>query len=334
MFYTAGIKPLAGMRAKSLHAKDLRSLHEFMNRYPGSFTGLHHLDLRYFHGDIPQHEADLLKDLLVGGKAHVTRLSLPSLDQFDACYCQAVASLTNLKYLSAGSDSSGALRTILSQMKSSITRIEFYLSAEDDDDPTLYLANFAPTLAELILEGITPSPTDVRYLQLTNLCLLDGPAPALSVLTTAFPNLERVHVTGDDCFTTRVVNGHAELETRIQNIAFQDRGHCWPSLKNLGGDVYGIYALGLQQEVDEVDIFKFEPISNEDFLEWLISSLSQLRPKTLGLGLLDDKDMLTLAFSEGCDKLTELDLKLYSSGKRDFAVVWVSAVQDGYHPRS
>lgn len=159
--YPEAIKRIAQIWGSSLGRDELQSFHDFVTRdrnAPNSYTGLHELCVHW--AGITAAEAGLVEKLVLGGSQNLTRLSLPDMDEIDAqgSFTSAVASLKKLKYLTASSDSSGALRSILSRLKSPIAEMNLSLSAgHDDDDPVLYLDNFASTLQELSLHIATPS---------------------------------------------------------------------------------------------------------------------------------------------------------------------------------
>lgn len=323
-FISRTISPfLARIRAESLRQSDLPSFHTFMTRYHDtSFTRLHDLHLDW-DGEMTQDQAKDLEDLLKGGKAYLKRLLLPCLNQLDAQdgFTRAVASLEELQSLIATSDSSGALRSILSQLPSRLTELSLDLDRErwdgreshkSHDDPALYISGFASTLKELTLLGTTLPHADTIYPELTELELTFGLAPKLSVLMTALPNLVTLRLNSETIPGNLIID--SDIECREENIAFQEHGHSWPSLKSFGGDPYSLYLLGLQQEVEVVSIPPGWAICGDD-LHQLTSFLPPLRPKSLSLVLSDTEDILSLAFLNGCEKLVELDLGVEFSGE-------------------
>ncbi|KAF7792566.1 hypothetical protein EIP86_003660 [Pleurotus ostreatoroseus] len=294
------------------HAK-FQSFHEFMTFWaPLSFQVLYRLDVSALTlKDLSSHERSLLADILRQAGPYIKKIWLPSFEGLDLssnrALVQAFWSLTSLDTFEAYGSNSEALRVVLSRLHSPLTEVE--IQVEEGADPLPLLANFASTLKVVAFTRGTPSNTDICFPNVVDLDITEGSAPYLEVLMTVFPNVELLQV--DD---SGWEDDYGEEKCRAQNLKFlksqrYKRHRPWALLRRLYTDPVPLYALALQQEVEDLLIRGGgDGICYGPDTQLLHASLPSLRPKYLNVGMDADDEVLATGLNDVCGRLERLNL--------------------------
>ncbi|KAJ3552456.1 hypothetical protein NM688_g4142 [Phlebia brevispora] len=273
--YAAGIQPLIRLDT-DIPASKLRSFHTFMLAHsPASFVALRRFVLE--DGPAFMAEDDEYLASLMERSVRLEELRLPShvLD-------------TNLK-IALAIASLDCLVSLRFNIGGSVFSIQNKI-------PSRYsLAHFS-------------------YPKLTVLELIRCSLPRLNILMSAFPNLQALTLEDRDDIPEDIFVLTPEQElVRAQNIAFQRNGRHWKSLRSLTTDTWCLFAIGLQNEIDVLEITTSLPGDRLFDLPWYLPSIGSLQAKEFRLSLNDydveswfDEEDFQSVFGTGMDKLVRL----------------------------
>lgn len=313
MLYTAGIRPLV-RKNYYLHTDTLSSYHTFMfSHLPASFNALQGLVLD--NSPRKNESTALLVDILSRGNTQIQQLCLvcgPLPDDM----AEAVASLTHLHKLEVHIRSDEQTAFILSHSQSPLVEISTSFSSKQEYPVLPLLARFSHTLTTLTLDVTTLHDADVCFPRLTLLDLQTRHSVPLSVLMRIFPNLQELHL---ECYANDV---EKQQSLRCQNIAFQQGGHTWTSLRRLEADIMSLSVLALLQDLDGLTIARCSGVQRLDSqnLPMLQSILSKTHPRSLNLSLDPESDTLqAILLSAGLERIADLSLDIALESVEDMA---------------
>lgn len=333
--YRTGVPALLGFHY-CITKENVAAFHEFLvSKSPSSFMGLRSLEL-YFPEQHVRHnrigtviktgptEISIVTDILIRAKKIRNIEIYGNLMESDPTVYRALAALPALEVLnlSGCSDPKGEILAALAQLHSPLLSIDLKFHGEDEDIVAT-LSNFCHTLSRLAVSDIAlpkAAPSDFCYSNLTYLKIASVPNMRLSILVSAFPNLEHLVVKFADDFPD-------DLGTmREDNLRFQQEhpNQMW-RLSSLTGDASSLYVLGLQTAVHRVAITCVGIRMHEEAPGLLDLILMPLRPLYLSMVSVDefDDDIFEMGWLsneityEGC-QFRRLDLELtFESGKLD-----------------
>lgn len=313
--YNAGTQPLVQLPIK-IYADTIRPFHDFMlSHSPATFLAFREFLIDC--DDLSPQDTDLILELLKRGST-LRRLELPH-TVFDGNegIGEAVASLTNLEELTVEGGYHAGIDRILARLHSPLAEISIYFesehgnAADTHNNPVLLLANFQSTLERATIISAPFLSVDICYPKLLDLELHLSGGPCLSILATAFPNLQTLFIRTD----TEMEVG--ELWTlRNQNIIFQDGRKCWEFLTVVNADYVALYAMGLERRIKCVTIASIETLTSIH-CSFLRTVLSATRTGALSLHLPDTPGILSEVFRDMGYPVVALQLTLDISWEVD-----------------
>ncbi|KAJ3552457.1 hypothetical protein NM688_g4141 [Phlebia brevispora] len=313
--YTAGIQPLLRL-ATDISTSKLQSFHTFMFAHsPASFAALRHLHFVDYPRVAPEHVKNLAS--LLERSLHLEELKIPScvLDA-DPRIPLSISSYKALVSLDLWPGQSSEAESMLSRLHSPLKDLDVSF-AHIEQDPVSLLSRFRDTLETACLVNVTTMRTDFSYVKLTKLVLYCT-LPQLSILTSAFPNLRTLEIEDDHDSSEPMGGIVAQLgAVRMQNIAFQGTHRSWTSLRSVSTDVDSLYAMGLRNQIDELNILGFLPNAPPFGYAWFHSSLDSLQPKELTVWLHDEdinEEYICGLFAARMDQLVRLGVTMGADG--------------------
>ncbi len=320
MLYTAGIQLLVRTE-HYLFIDTIPSYRAFMiSNAPASFNAVQELIIDYWtnEDEPPAPPIDVLPaplcDVLSRGNTQLRRLYLMC-DEMPDDVAQAVASLEHLHKLEVYNDVDTPLIYILSNLKSPLRELSTRFKGDEYEGPIISLfAKVRDTLETLTLQCSTLDSAGICFSKLTSLHLGAYPVP-LSVLISTFPNLQELEFSW--------YSGNKQ-SLRSQNIAFQQAGHTWTSLRRLKADIRHLSYLALLQDLDDLTIpCNFQQLSPQE-LYALQSILSETRPKSLKVSWdVEAETLQAIILSAGLERIVDLSLNLAFNNVRHMEDVLV-----------
>ncbi|KAJ3554594.1 hypothetical protein NM688_g3027 [Phlebia brevispora] len=308
--YQAGVLPLVRLAAWSVDEYRLSSFYAFMiNHSPISFIVFDHLCISC-REELSDAHNKMLIDLLERSTAlQELEVDSSAVLDMDSGVPQAIASLTTLSSLTFSDPAAEEeINYILANLHSPLDYVSVFF-VDDCEDPVPLLANFRQTLEQATFICVQLESTEFSYSRLTHLDLRLCYRPKLSVLMTAFPNLEDLKLDAGDHIGVDPEE-HPELEAlRASNIQFQhDNGPMWKSLESVTADIASLFMLGLHMEID--GLYVESSVGCDVDAAWLRATLTLVSPKTLRLSCWDSPAVLAQTFRVGMDNLARLIVSL------------------------
>lgn len=293
--------------------RNLRGFYDFLiSKSPTSFTALRSLDLYFSRYPVmdqypEEHSVRMLNDILSRAQ-NLQHLEVHGDILYnDPSLYQTLKSLRSLKTLSLPPCCGPGNRqqTMITQLQSPLTKLNYDNILDANMDPISLLANFRHTLEELAFSvgNISYDPNltrDMSYPKLVNLKLSGIQDPPLSILIPAFPNLQTLDI--------QTSGSYDDNDTRDKNIRFQAN---YPFqrwyLLSLTGDVRSLFVLGLQCRVPKLTIANFDTEMDGELEE----ILPPLRPLHLSFeGCIVETKWLSEAIESVWHGLKRLDLRV------------------------
>lgn len=130
--------------------------------------------------------------------------------------------------------------------------------------------------------------------------------PSLTALVTMFPNTRTLVMDLGDLFSPIPEDDPDLVAYHNENIVFQQSEQAWSSLNLVRAEWHALYAMGLQCEVNSLDIASSYTIFFEDLIN--SSVLHPLRPRHLRLALTQGPDSSHSLPIAGLERLEGLDI--------------------------
>lgn len=281
--YNAGIQPLVRLHF-SITERNIHSFYDFMLAHsPGSFLALHWCDLRKYQ--VTHRSGIPLAVELLQRAVNIRALYLPyGIMSEDNSVAQAVSSLTRLEDLSIYGPANGATDYVLANLQSPIAEICIFFAEEDARDVVLPFRNFRTTLEQMTLSNVRFSSMEFTYPRIVFLELQNCDRPPLSILATAFPNVETLVLETKEYRWEEIEDTEQLEDLRNQNLAYQEGRMCWTSLRAVTADLVALYAMGLKNPLQFLEIeLMLELLPTH--VELLRAVISTIETKTLLLAL-------------------------------------------------
>ncbi|KAF7797164.1 hypothetical protein EIP86_008356 [Pleurotus ostreatoroseus] len=322
--YAAGIQPLVRLPIVITN-QHIRSFHAFMLAHsPMTFVAFTSFDFFVWNASkVSDADIPLLTELLKRG-INLRRLRLdPGILEDHTDLCKYIAELTKLEDLDIQGEAYDAVHLILARLQSPLTTLHVWFEDDDFEDPVPLLANFRHTLQKANISYVRFGSVEIRYPMLTELEVDTCDPPALSVLTTAVPNLKKLRIDTGGRFTFLGTHTEELDQLRADNIAFQEDGNSWSSLVWVTGDITALYAMALQHQLNSLSISSVLKSLSEDDVHRLQDVLSTTKTHYLTLVLADNFEHLPQVFAGIQGPLLHLDLTLsfYNNNGYDQALV-------------
>ncbi|KAF7795833.1 hypothetical protein EIP86_007000 [Pleurotus ostreatoroseus] len=320
--YNAGIQPLVRLPLM-LTEYNIRSFHDFMlSHSPASFLAFRSLDFMWVEelDDVP-----LVVELLQRAPK-LRRLDLPGEVFYgNDTAVEVVASLTKLEELELIGAENEHSDVILNRLQCPLAKIR--ITFRDDRDPIRQLANFSSTLERADVAGVTFFDTAPCYSKLVDLQFTRCERPSLSLLATAFPNLQTLKIDTQESLQHGLGNIEELEELRRRAIAFQEGHKCWEHLKSVTADIVALYAIGLKNSLRSLEVETIFGKLRPPVASCLRTVLSTTDTHTLSLSLPDTPGVLFEPFKDGLVRpLATLEINLSFFSKVDHEKTLLTAV--------
>lgn len=306
--YYAGIQPLVRLPI-TLDSDDdtIAPFHDFMlSHSPASFLAFR--ELHIVSDDLGSGDTKYVIELLKRG-TRLRRIKLPYFILYNNEGSEAVGCLKKLEELDIGDGYYDGIDRVLTRLHSPLAKINIQLDCVDYVvgeipilDPVLLLANFQNTLERATITSFPFSTVNFCYPKLLDLELHLYEEPSLSVLVTAFPNLQ-----------TLLIDSYGGMEDqdltdlRNQNMAFQDGHKCWESLTSVTADPGTLYGMGLRNTLKSVTITHIRELTSVR-LSFLRVAISTTKTEALSLHLRHPPCSLSEVLSGVGNSLVSLEL--------------------------